>query len=303
MSAGRAQTPCERTGSATRGSAKAHTPVARDEAALPFEAGGVTTLIEARDLTKAFVRGSRWWPGGKRRTHALDGVSLALARGASLGVVGESGCGKSTLARILIGLDAPSAGAVLWEGRATARFTRADWRRYWRTVQYVFQDARSALNPRHTIGTIVEAPLATMLGLSRAERARRVAALLEQVGLAPAFRDRYPHELSGGQAQRIVLARALAVEPEVLILDEPVSALDVSIQAQVLALLAELRDRLVLTYLFISHDLAVVEQLCRDVVVMKDGRIVERGRLDAVFRAPQADYTKTLLAAARGAAA
>jgi peptide/nickel transport system ATP-binding protein len=165
-------------------------------------------------------------------------------------------------------------------------------------VQYVFQDARSALNPRHTLGRTLEAPIARFLNLSPAERGQRIDAILDRVGLAPSFRDRHPHELSGGQAQRAVLARALAVGPRALILDEPVSALDVSIQAQILTLLRDLRRDLDLTYLFISHDLAVVEQLCDDVVVMKDGRVVEEGRREEVFRSPRADYTRKLIAAA-----
>jgi len=258
----------------------------------------VAALIEARGIKKVFGSDLGWWPGARLPTLALDEVSLTLARGASLGLVGESGCGKSTLARILIGLDAATAGELFWEGRAAAGFSRADWRQCWRKVQYLFQDAQSALNPRHSLRRILEAPLITMLDMAPAARARRVDELLDQVGLAPRFRDRYPHELSGGQAQRVVLARALAVNPQALILDEPVSALDVSIQAQVLALLHDLRSRLNLTYLFISHDLAVVEQLCSEVVVMKDGRVVERGECDDVFRTPKEDYTKMLLKAA-----
>jgi peptide/nickel transport system ATP-binding protein len=255
-------------------------------------------MIEACGISRVFLRGSAWWPGGRRRTVALDRVSLTVSRGASLGLVGESGSGKSTLARILIGLDAPTEGELLWEGRPTAGFSGADWRRCWREVQYVFQDAQSALNPRHSLDQILEAPLSRLLNLSANERRERVEALLDRVGLAPSFRNRYPHELSGGQAQRAVLARALAVEPRALILDEPVSALDVSIQAQILALLKELRRDLDLTYLFISHDLAVVEHLCEEVVVMQDGRVVEQGRREEVFHSPKADYTRTLIEAA-----
>ncbi len=254
-------------------------------------------MIEARNIRKVFARGVGWWPRVPAPTVALDDVSLTLAAGASMGLVGESGCGKSTLARILIGLDRPTGGSVLWEERTTASFSRADWRRYWHRVQYVFQDAHSALNPRHTLGRILEAPLSRMHDLSPAERAERVVALLDQVGLTPRLRDRYPHELSGGQAQRVVIARALAVKPTVLILDEPVSALDVSIQAQILALLRELRRELDLTYLFISHDLAVVEQICTDVVVMRGGRFVERGSREEVFYSSKEDYTRTLIEA------
>lgn len=258
----------------------------------------MNALVEARSIRKVFVRGPRFWPGAQRRTVALDGVSLAIAHGASLGLVGESGCGKSTLARILIGLDLPSEGELLWEGRPADAFSRADWRRCWRKAQYVFQDAQTSLNPRHTLGQILETPLATLLDMSPSQRTRRVDELLDQVGLARGFRDRYPHELSGGQAQRVVLGRALAVRPEALILDEPVSALDVSIQAQILALLRELRSELGLTYLFISHDLAVVESLCTEVVVMKDGRVVERGGREEVFRSPRQPYTQALVEAA-----
>jgi peptide/nickel transport system ATP-binding protein len=258
----------------------------------------MAALIEARAITKVFARRPSGWLGAPRRTVALDGVSLTLVRGASLGLVGESGCGKSTLARILIGLDRPTAGELLWEGYPTTRFSRADWRQRWRKVQYVFQDAQSALNPRHTLGRSLEAPLVILLDMSPAQRAKRIDELLDLVGLAPNLGNRYPHELSGGQAQRVVLARALAVKPEGLILDEPVSALDVSTQAQILALLRELRSELDLTYLFISHDLAVVEQLCSEVVVMKDSRVVERGSRDAIFRSPKAAYTRTLLKAA-----
>ena len=257
----------------------------------------MAALIEARDLGKVYASGPGWWPGAGRRTIALDGVSIALETGASLGIVGESGSGKSTLARLLMGLEKPTAGTLWWDGAPAADFSRAQWRRCWRRAQYVFQDAQSALNPRHTVGSSIASPLGALLGLSAGQRARRVEELLDQVGLAASSRERYPHELSGGQAQRAVLARALAVEPEALILDEPVSALDVSVQAQILALLAELRRTLGLTYLFISHDLAVVEQLCSEVVVMKDGRVVERGARDAVLGSPREDYTRRLVAA------
>ena len=255
----------------------------------------MTALWEARNISKAFLSGPGWWPGARHRTLALDRVSLRLAQGTRLGLVGESGCGKTTLARILIGLEKPTSGELLWQGRPTAGFSRADWRRCWRQVQYVFQDAVGALNPRHTLEQILAAPLVNLLEMTPAQRDRRIDELLEQVGLSSRFRDRYPHELSGGQAQRVALARALAVRPQVLILDEPVSALDVSIQAQILALLRELRSGLDLSYLFISHDLAVVEQLCDELVVMQRGRVVERGCREEIIRAPQDPYTQTLI--------
>ena len=258
----------------------------------------MVALIEARDIGKRFRTGAAWWSAGQGGAPALDGVSLALQPGASLGLVGESGCGKTTLARILIGLETPTSGTLLWGGRDASRFTRSDWRRCWRRFQYVFQDAQSALNPRHAVETTLAAPMQALLRLDRAERGRRIDALLERVGLRPDLRPRYPHELSGGQAQRVVLARALAVEPRGLILDEPVSALDVSIQAQILSLLKRLRSELALTYLFISHDLAVVEQLCEQVVVMKDGVVVERGTREEIFRRPGEEYTRRLIAAA-----
>jgi peptide/nickel transport system ATP-binding protein len=258
----------------------------------------VAVLIEAHAIRKTFGSGSGWWPGARRSVIAIDGVSLALERGASLGLVGESGSGKSTLARILIGLETPTAGDLLWGGRRAAGFTPAEWRRCWRRVQYVFQDALGALNPRHTVGEALGTPLASLLGVKSGERSRRIDSLLDRVGLPAVMSRRYPHELSGGQAQRVLLARALAVQPEGLILDEPVSALDVSIQAQILALLKDLRRDLGLTYLFISHDLAVVEQLCDQIAVMQGGRMVEQGTRDAVLRNPQTQYTRQLIAAA-----
>jgi peptide/nickel transport system ATP-binding protein len=257
----------------------------------------MTALIEARGISRVFTRGPGWWSAGRRRTQALKDVSLRLAHGASTGLVGESGCGKSTLARILIGLDQPTSGELRWLGRATLGFSRAEWRHCWRQVQYVFQDARGALNPRHRLEQIIASPLVNLLDMPSGQRERRVDDLLDQVGLSRRLRKHYPHELSGGQAQRVVLARALAVKPQVLILDEPVSALDVSIQAQILTLLRELRQQLNLTYLFISHDLAVVEQLCDELVVMHRGRVVERGRREQIFHAPRHPYTRSLIEA------
>ena len=224
---------------------------------------------------------------------AVDQVSLRTDRGTTLGVVGESGSGKTTLARLTAGLLDPTAGRIVLDKADLAGLPR---RELHRRVQYVFQDPYSALNPRRTIRWSVEVPLRYLAGLDRRSRRQRVHDLLDRTGLRPELADRYPHQLSGGQRQRVVIARALAAEPELLVLDEPVSALDVSIQAQILTLLRELQGDLGLTYLFISHDLAVVENLSRDVIVMNRGVVVERGACDEVFRAPQQEYTQRLVA-------
>lgn len=226
--------------------------------------------------------------------HAVQDVSFALERGQALGVVGESGCGKSTLAKAIIGLVEPSSGSVRLDGVETTDIPRLEFAR---SLQFVFQDPYSSLNPRRTVRETLEAPLRHLLGLDAAARERRVAELLDLVGLRPEFASRYPHEFSGGQRQRVGIARALATDARLLILDEPVSALDVSVQAQVLNLLRSLQADLGLTYLFIAHDLAVVENLCEDVVVMYRGRIVERSAADRLFASPLHPYTRTLLEA------
>jgi peptide/nickel transport system ATP-binding protein len=247
-------------------------------------------LLEASRLSKRF---------GKRHktVFAVDGVSLAIAPGASLGLVGESGSGKTTLGRLLAALDFPSAGEVCFQGTPLAALGKAEFRNFRRHVQYVFQDPVSALNPRKTVRVILASALTGVAHVVPKERAQRANELLNTVGLGENLLDRYPHELSGGQAQRVVIARALAVQPALLILDEPVSALDVSVQAQLLQLLRELRAEFNLAYLFISHDLAVVEQLCEYVLVMHNGQIVEQGEREPLFKAPRHPYTQTLLAA------
>ena len=229
---------------------------------------------------------------------ALDGVTVSVARGEALGVVGESGSGKSTLARVMVGLLAPDEGRVTAAGEEFDAGTtrgRAALRRH---AQFVFQDAASAFNPRRTIGQSLEAPLVGLTRLGRAERRARVAELLELVGLRADHADRHPHEFSGGQLQRAGIARALGADPDVVVLDEPVSALDVSVQAQILALLKRLREERGLTMVFVSHDLAVVETLCDRVAVMRAGRIVEEGACRAVLSTPREDYTRALVAAA-----
>lgn len=251
-------------------------------------------LLEAHEITKHYG-GRRFLVPNRTLIKAVDGVSLSLASGATVGLVGESGSGKSTLGRILVGLEPPSTGQVFYHGRRLQELARDDWRMFRKKIQFVFQDAPSAINPRQTLGQVVAAPLHGLANLNRAQRQKRVAALLEQVGLSADLAPRYPHELSGGQAQRVVMARALASDPELIVLDEPVSALDVSVQAQILALLHELRSQLGLTYLFISHDLAVVEQLCDEVAVLQEGRIVEQNERRMLFSNPREDYTRRLL--------
>lgn len=234
----------------------------------------MSTVLEARGVTRVFARRPGLIGRPREVTRAVDDVSFAVPRGARIGLVGESGSGKTTLGRMLAGLLAPSAGTVLSGGEPLHRLAP---RERFRRVQYAFQDPAGALNPRKRIGTILEAPLAGLHGMSRSARAARRAELMRLTGLAAELAGRYPHELSGGQAQRAVIARALAADPEVLVLDEPVAALDVSIQAQILALLRDLQARLGLTCVLISHDLAVIEHFCDTAAVMYRGRIVERG--------------------------
>ena len=255
-------------------------------------------LIEAVGVSKTFRGGGLFRRG--RPVHAVRGVDLAIPRGAAVGVVGESGSGKSTLGRLLLGLTSPSEGRILFEGRPIAGVSRAEWRRLRRHLQIVFQDPFGSLDPRRRVGAQIADWLAIHGLVPAAERAARVDALLRQVGLEPAHARRFPHEFPGGQRQRIGIARALAVQPAFLVADEPVSALDVSVQAQVLALLDDIRHRLGLTMLFITHDLRVAAQVCDRIAVMQRGEIVEMGDTAQVFGSPRHAYTRELLDAIPG---
>jgi peptide/nickel transport system ATP-binding protein len=229
---------------------------------------------------------------------ALDDISFTLQAGKTLGVVGESGSGKSTLARLVMALEAPSAGQVLFEGHDLHALGLDALRAARRHFQMVFQDPYSSLDPRMTVARTVGEPLEQLEHLPRTQQRERAAAMLDAVGLnAATDLDKYPHEFSGGQRQRIAIARALVTKPKLIVADEPVSALDVSVQAQVLNLMQDLQERFGLAYLFISHDLAVVDLVCDELIVLQHGRVVERGATDDVLNAPQQAYTRRLIEA------
>ena len=252
-------------------------------------------LLQVENLTLDYPLPRRRLLGPAPRHRALDDVSLTLEKGESLAVVGESGSGKSTLARAILALERPSAGRVTFLGKDVFTLSVSDLRVLRRHAQMVFQDPYVSLDPRRKVGWTVAEPLDALEQVGRQERRSRVAEVLQSVGLRAGDADRFPHEFSGGQRQRIAIARALITRPDLIVADEAVSALDVSVQAQVLNLFMDLREAFGLSYLFISHDLAVVRQVADRVVVMHDGRIVEEGVSEAVFRAPQHAYTQALL--------
>ncbi len=256
----------------------------------------MTPLLQVHDLVKHYAAAGLFH-GAAPPVRAVDGVSFEVGRGETLALVGESGCGKSSVGRTILRLQEPTSGQALFEGTDVFSLDRTALRRLRRRMQIIFQDPYSSLNPRMTIGAAVAEGIEIHRLAAGAEIGRRVAALLEEVGLDPAYARRYPHEFSGGQRQRIGIARALAVEPAFIVCDEPVSALDVSVQAQVLNLLADLQRDRGLSYLFIAHDLAVVRQIARRVAVMYLGRIVEAGPTEDLLSAPRHPYTVALLSA------
>ena len=254
-------------------------------------------LLEAIDVSKDFTVGSRFSARGKQIVHAVDGVSLAIMPGETLGLVGESGCGKSTLGRCMVRLYEISSGVMNFNGQDITHKSMREMRPLRKELQVVFQDPYASLNPRRRVRDLIAEPLRVHSKLNEKQIGQRVAELLDLVGLQPDHALRFPHEFSGGQRQRIGIARAIALEPKLIVLDEPVSALDVSVQAQIVNLLADLQERLNLTYVFIAHDLSVVRQVSTRIAVMYLGSIVELGNADDIFTKPAHPYTQALISA------
>jgi oligopeptide transport system ATP-binding protein len=264
----------------------------------PEGAPKARTLVATERLGKYFPVGSGFFSRGDKLLRAVDGVSLRVRRGETVGLVGESGCGKSTLGRLILRLVEPTFGRVVYDGRDIVPLSHGDLRPLRRKMQIIFQDPYSSLNPRMTVRDIVgEAIQIHKLAASKKDEEEMIAELLRKVGLRADVMSRYPHEFSGGQRQRIGIARALAVQPEFIVCDEPISALDVSIQAQIVNLLMDLQDELGVAFLFISHDLRVVRHISHRVAVMYLGKIVEQGTTEQVYRAPLHPYTRALLGA------
>ena len=259
----------------------------------------MTVVVEAKNLRQVYnIR--RGFLRAPAHLQAVGGVSFEIEAGKTLAVVGESGCGKSTLARMVALIEKPTEGSLMLDGSNAVDTPAADKKRLRQAVQLVFQNPYGSLNPRKKISAVLEDPLAINTTMNKAERGERARAMLAQVGLRPEYANRYPHMFSGGQRQRIAIARALMLNPKLLVADEPVSALDVSIQAQVLNLLADLQDEFKLAYLFISHDLAVVRHIAHEVLVMYLGHVMEQGPKEHIFSRPAHPYTQALLASTPG---